>query len=300
MDLRTLIKEELLKFLKGESKRKLNENNDPIMNQIRSGNRSIGGGALAMALAKKQNEKTQNAKPEYYSPPELEDSYHPKFSDSKVHYYTEGYFDEEKKLSENVSKSKITAESHLTIQLSKVSHLPSKKNYKVDWHLGEEKRYDKNQASSNAWFGNYPLYSNEPRHESEHIFMSWQRFLENINENGIKRPIQIRVEPNGKAFIYEGKHRVEAYKMLGIKEIPSIVKWYGGVEGTEDDNLNEIYKKGALPKNAENLEQFFDEAEGMSFKSDKQKTNWVDDEYNKALSPDEAFKQDEYEIGNIR
>ncbi len=43
---------------------------------------------------------------------------------------------------------------------------------------------------------------------------------EDIKQNGIKKPIQVKVDSNGKALIVEGNTRLAAAKRLGIKNIP--------------------------------------------------------------------------------
>lgn len=59
----------------------------------------------------------------------------------------------------------------------------------------------------------------------------WNEFLEDIKANGIRERIIVQVEPQlGLRYIWEGNHRVEAARQLGLTEIPAKVIYMGGAE----------------------------------------------------------------------
>lgn len=91
---------------------------------------------------------------------------------------------------------------------------------------GENRRWEK--RGSGWWFGNYPL-------------SEWQEFVNSVAENGLDWPITIKVNEHGVPYLYEGNHRLAAYDVLGIPEIPVNVWWYGNVQGTERDQLSDLF-----------------------------------------------------------
>ena len=79
----------------------------------------------------------------------------------------------------------------------------------------------------------------------EHQTKVIEQVADNMKKHGFdySQPVQIDVEQNGKALIYEGNKRVRAAHMAGIRNIPVEVRYYGGSE--ESDKLEESWK----PKN---------------------------------------------------
>lgn len=59
-----------------------------------------------------------------------------------------------------------------------------------------------------------------------------ERLMISIKEKGydLKEPITVMVDATGRAFIFEGNHRLEAVNRLGIKSIPTRVSYYDGAE----------------------------------------------------------------------
>ncbi len=48
------------------------------------------------------------------------------------------------------------------------------------------------------------------------------KLLEDIKQNGIKEPIEIRVRKDGSKIVWDGLHRLAIAVRLGIKDIPVI------------------------------------------------------------------------------
>ncbi len=48
------------------------------------------------------------------------------------------------------------------------------------------------------------------------------KLLEDIEKNGIKEPIEIRVRKDGSKIVWDGLHRLAIAVRLGIKDIPVI------------------------------------------------------------------------------
>ena len=48
------------------------------------------------------------------------------------------------------------------------------------------------------------------------------KLLEDIKQNGIKEPIEIRVRKDGSKIVWDGLHRLAIAVRLGIKDIPII------------------------------------------------------------------------------
>lgn len=79
---------------------------------------------------------------------------------------------------------------------------------------GEERQWTEDRFGPGKYFG---LYSEE----------QWNEFLEDIKNNGIKDPITINVNSDGSIKIWEGNHRLEACRQLGLTEIPAKVYYMG-------------------------------------------------------------------------
>lgn len=58
----------------------------------------------------------------------------------------------------------------------------------------------------------------------------WDKFLEDIQTNGVQNPIVLEVWTDGTIKIWEGNHRVEACRQLGINQIPAKVYYKGRSE----------------------------------------------------------------------
>ena len=80
---------------------------------------------------------------------------------------------------------------------------------------GEQRTWTTDRYGDGNYFG---LYSEE----------QWNEFLEDIRANGIKEPIVVNVNSDGSMKIWEGNHRVEAARQLGLNEIPAKVYYMGG------------------------------------------------------------------------
>jgi hypothetical protein len=97
-----------------------------------------------------------------------------------------------------------TAEITGIIKFSAIENLPGANNENRDWYEENGKKY----------FGNY----------SEE---GWNKFLEDIKQNGIKEPIYIQVLMDGQIVVYEGNHRIQAAKQLGLTEVPARIRFLG-------------------------------------------------------------------------
>lgn len=53
---------------------------------------------------------------------------------------------------------------------------------------------------------------------------TWESFVKDIEENGIKSPVELYVEKDGKITIVEGTHRLLAAEELGIKNVPVVIR----------------------------------------------------------------------------
>ncbi len=91
-----------------------------------------------------------------------------------------------------------------TMSLDKILQLEGREREQRGWR----------EENGQRWFGNYT----EER---------WNEFLRDIEINGIINPIFIGVEKDGSVYIYEGNHRVQAAKTLGLSEVPVEVRYYG-------------------------------------------------------------------------
>lgn len=67
----------------------------------------------------------------------------------------------------------------------------------------------------------------EHRHKQNE---EWEKFKQDIKENGIQYPIFIIKEPNKKPTIWEGNHRLDAAIELGLKEVPVEIRYFGKSE----------------------------------------------------------------------
>lgn len=79
---------------------------------------------------------------------------------------------------------------------------------------GEQRQWTEGRYGPGKYFG---LYKEE----------DWYEFLEDIKANGIKEPVQLQMNSDGSLYIWEGNHRVEAAKQLGLTEIPAKVYYMG-------------------------------------------------------------------------
>ena len=61
-----------------------------------------------------------------------------------------------------------------------------------------------------------------------------QRLVEDIKQNGISEPIEVITNENGDLEVYDGNHRLEIAKNLGIEQVPIMF-----VDNTDVANLNE-------------------------------------------------------------
>lgn len=86
------------------------------------------------------------------------------------------------------------------------------------WDLDEVEGYngevrERHVVDGKIYFGNYPIEE-------------WQKFVEDIKQNGVREPIQIRVDNSG-IYILEGNHRLEACYAANINEVPVEIRYYG-------------------------------------------------------------------------
>jgi hypothetical protein len=70
----------------------------------------------------------------------------------------------------------------------------------------------------------------DPHEHYAHSPGSWEKFVADVKENGIKDPIFITVDHNAKPEISEGNHRLEAARVLGLTIVPVEIKYYGHAE----------------------------------------------------------------------
>lgn len=86
------------------------------------------------------------------------------------------------------------------------------------WDLDEADGYngevrEQHVVDGKLYFGNYPMEE-------------WKKFVQDIKQNGVKEPIQIRVDNTG-IYILEGNHRLEACYIADINVVPVEVRYYG-------------------------------------------------------------------------
>ncbi|AEO93543.1 gp284 [Bacillus phage G] len=60
----------------------------------------------------------------------------------------------------------------------------------------------------------------------------WNEFLESIRDEGIIEPIVVNINSDGSMKVWEGNHRIEAARQLGLTEIPAKIFYMGG---SQDD-----------------------------------------------------------------
>lgn len=58
----------------------------------------------------------------------------------------------------------------------------------------------------------------------------WKVFLEDISNNGIKEPIELCVDRDGKTTVKNGNHRLQAAIQLNLNDVPVIVKYRNNSE----------------------------------------------------------------------
>lgn len=269
-----LIEGEIKKQL--ESQKKILDEDFQPRSSLKNFQRQRGGMMMGLMGGGGQQYNNPMEQPGGYNPPEV-DGYDPKFEGKKTDHFDRGY----SALNENGIKledggRELTAEAHLLLNTGEAkNHMEES----VGWHMEEDGWY----------FGKYPLRTEVGDK------VSWSGILEELAEEGPVLPITVHVYENGKVHLHESEYGVGAYDTLGIQRIPAHVKWYGNVQGTEKDQLQEYFKRSFYPKNAESLDHYFDEMDGINFMSDGKRVNWVDDSEDVPLSPAEAFRTGEYE-----
>lgn len=271
-----IIKEEIERFVRSK-KNILSEDGFQPRSSLKNFQRQRTSG-IAGILGKGSHEpSTPMEQKGGYNPPEV-DQYDPLYEGKETDHFDRGYSNlDENAIRVEDDRRRITAEAHTLLNTSKARSCSEKQGSSQQWHLEQDGWY----------YGKYPL-----RSEDE---VSWDGILEELKEKGPVLPIKIQVDENGEAQIEEGEYGIGAYEVLGIPKIPTHVKWYGNVQGTEKDELKEYFKRAFYPKNAESLDHYFDEVSGMNFMSDGKRVNWVDDNEDIPLSPAEAFRTGEYE-----
>ncbi len=91
-----------------------------------------------------------------------------------------------------------------TIHIDHIKDFPGQNGEIRKWHVWNDHKF----------FGNYP--------EEE-----WDKFLEDIKQNGIQYELMIWVKKDGSIVIAEGNHRIQACIQLGITEIPIDIRFFG-------------------------------------------------------------------------
>lgn len=84
------------------------------------------------------------------------------------------------------------------------------------------KRYSRNPKSQH-----FNRYSDSPDAPD---YKNWEKLVDDIRKNGVKKPIIIFRDPNKKALIYEGNHRLRAARQAGLKNVPVKIRYYGHSE----------------------------------------------------------------------
>ncbi len=84
------------------------------------------------------------------------------------------------------------------------------------------KSYRRNPASKHA-----NRYSDSPDAPD---YKRWSALVDDIRKNGVKKPIVIFRDPDKKALIYEGNHRLRAAREAGLKNIPVKIRYFGHSE----------------------------------------------------------------------
>ncbi|MNJ90255.1 ParB-like nuclease domain protein [compost metagenome] len=120
------------------------------------------------------------------------------------------YLDEGPNAEYEADSSTTTCLQQGEIDLSDILDLPGRNGEVRKW---EEWTNPKDGVTYN-FFGKY-------REER------WNEFLEDIKQNGITSPIQIRVEKDGTTTISEGNHRREAAIQLGLTSVPVEIQYMG-------------------------------------------------------------------------
>lgn len=251
----------------GKLKRIIREEVDRLNENFRT----IDPGMMFQKMIAKKYNSGGNRTPDHYRPPEV-DPHDPKYHGTHINGFERSMF-------ENTEQNKlnITEEAFTVVNTNDLMKL-AESTVSEMW-----------DARSDGWyFGDLPLYTDNDK-------PSWDGILNELAEHGPKSPVAVVVESDGTATVFED-YGVYAYKMLGIRQIPVHVMWQSDVGGTERDPLNEYHRRARLPRNANNLQQYFDETDGMWFRSDREKINWVAGGKNDMpLSPKQA-----YETGNYK
>jgi len=76
----------------------------------------------------------------------------------------------------------------------------------------------------------------------------WNAFVQDVKQNGVKEPIIIFKEKDGKVHISEGNHRVRAAVEAGLKDIPVEIRYFGN---SQRDGLVVDTETGKLVKKPE-------------------------------------------------
>jgi len=102
-------------------------------------------------------------------------------------------------------------------------------NIKNAPHLDLLKKYDRNKIIKNSLYHQMHYAYGKPKLWVKEKVKKFIELYKDINENGLKNPIQVLKNPiikneyNNNWEVYEGHHRLAIYYHLGIKEIPCII-----------------------------------------------------------------------------
>lgn len=59
---------------------------------------------------------------------------------------------------------------------------------------------------------------------------AWDAFVADVKQNGVRDPILITKDYNGKPVVAEGNHRIDAAVAAGLKEIPATIRYFGNAQ----------------------------------------------------------------------
>jgi hypothetical protein len=105
---------------------------------------------------------------------------------------------------DKVKDTHVTRVLEGVIDVFDIMDFPGANGEDRDWHFNGDQ----------AYFGTYT--------EEE-----WYDFLDDIEQNGIKKKVFLKVFPNGDIKVIEGNHRIKAALHLNIRKVPIMIKYFG-------------------------------------------------------------------------
>lgn len=75
---------------------------------------------------------------------------------------------------------------------------------------------------------------NGKKYFGNYVEEEWYELLDDIRINGLKHPITIFVEQDGKIVLAEGNHRLQALKQLNIEEEKVEIRYFGNSQAIQN------------------------------------------------------------------